>query len=117
VWPLALVALLAEVDQQPTTGVVSGLSVASASLKSATRAARMTATPATAPPSGRPTSFSTPLVFLLSVMRDPKQTDHVRLLAAIAAAPYVHPRLDQIEHIGTAPQHSQALDAETLGLH
>jgi hypothetical protein len=72
---------------------------------------------ATRPKSRTSADTSTPLAFLLSVMRDPKQPDDVRLQAAIAAAPYVHPRLVQIEHIGTAPQHSPALDAETLGLH
>jgi hypothetical protein len=62
-------------------------------------------------------NIKTPLAFLLAVMRDPKQPDDVRLQAAIAAAPYVHPRLVKIEFIGTAPQHLPALDAETLGLH
>ena len=63
------------------------------------------------------TDTGTPLAFLLSVMRDPKQPDDVRLQAAIAAAPYVHPRLVQIEHIGHAPQLLPELDVEGLGLH
>lgn len=42
----------------------------------------------------------TPLEYLLSVMRkrtgDPKD----RLTAAMAAAPYIHPRLSAVEHTG-----------------
>lgn len=74
--------------------------------------------PRATPPKTRTSAdASTPLAFLLSVMRDPKQPDDVRLQAAIAAASYVHPRLVQIEHISNAPQRLPALDAGTLGLH
>ena len=72
---------------------------------------------ATRPKTRTSADASTPLAFLLSVMRAPKQPDDVRLQAAIAAAPYVHPRLVQIEHIGHAPQLLPELDVEGLGLH
>lgn len=42
----------------------------------------------------------TPLDFMLQVMRDPSQEDAVRLDAAKAAAPYVHPKLATIQHTG-----------------
>lgn len=42
----------------------------------------------------------TPLDYLLSVMRDEQKLPDVRLDAAKAAAPYVHPRLAAINHTG-----------------
>lgn len=45
-------------------------------------------------------SGSTPLDYLLSLMRDESQSCDVRFEAAKAAAPYVHPRLSAIEHSG-----------------
>lgn len=39
----------------------------------------------------------TPLEFILNVMRDESQPPAVRLNCAIAAAPYVHPRLANIQ--------------------
>lgn len=39
----------------------------------------------------------TPLEYLLSVMRDTEADGHARLDAAKAAAPYMHPRLAQVE--------------------
>lgn len=39
----------------------------------------------------------TPLDYMLSVLRDERQEDNVRLDAAKAAAPYVHPRLANVE--------------------
>jgi hypothetical protein len=39
----------------------------------------------------------TPLEFMLTVLRDPEQPPGTRLDAAKAAAPYVHPRLANIE--------------------
>jgi hypothetical protein len=42
----------------------------------------------------------TPLDFMLSVMRDPANDMAVRMDAAKGAAPYVHPKLAQVEHSG-----------------
>jgi hypothetical protein len=42
----------------------------------------------------------TPLEYMLSVMRDEKATREMRLDASRYAAPYVHPRLNAIEHSG-----------------
>ena len=39
----------------------------------------------------------TPLEYLLSVMRDTRNMDNVRIDAAKAAAPYIHPKLANIE--------------------
>jgi hypothetical protein len=39
----------------------------------------------------------TPLQYLLQVMRDTSKDEPVRIDAAKAAAPYVHPRLAQVE--------------------
>ncbi len=41
-----------------------------------------------------------PLVFMLQVMRDEHQDLAVRLEMAKAAAPYLHPRLQAVEHSG-----------------
>ena len=38
-----------------------------------------------------------PLAYMLAVMNDDKQKATIRLQAAIAAAPYVHPRLASVE--------------------
>jgi hypothetical protein len=38
-----------------------------------------------------------PLAYMLAVMNNDKETSSVRLQAAIAAAPYVHPRLASVE--------------------
>jgi hypothetical protein len=43
----------------------------------------------------------TPLDYMLKVMRDENEVLDVRLDAAKAAAPYVHPRLASIENTGT----------------
>lgn len=42
----------------------------------------------------------TPLEFMLNVMRDANAADDVRFDAAKAAAPYMHPRLSNIEAHG-----------------
>jgi hypothetical protein len=42
----------------------------------------------------------TPLEFMLSFMNDQNEEMHHRLDAAKAAAPYVHPKLANIEHKG-----------------
>lgn len=45
---------------------------------------------------------ATPLEFLLKVMRDENVELWLRCMCAKAAAPYVHPRLAQIDHnVGT----------------
>lgn len=43
----------------------------------------------------------TPLEFMLDVMRDKSQPEDMRLDAAKAAAPYVHPKLSSIETSGS----------------
>jgi len=43
----------------------------------------------------------TPLDYMLQVMRDVNEALDIRLDAAKAAAPYVHPRLASIENTGT----------------
>lgn len=42
----------------------------------------------------------TPLDYMLSIMRDEKMTTESRFEAAKAAAPYVHPKLANVEHSG-----------------
>lgn len=42
----------------------------------------------------------TPLDYMLSVLRDDRQEDAIRMDAAKAAAPYIHPKLANIEHTG-----------------
>lgn len=42
----------------------------------------------------------TPLEYMLSVMRDEANEPRDRMVAAAAAAPYVHARLAAIEHTG-----------------
>lgn len=42
----------------------------------------------------------TPLDFMLSVLRDPENEKSIRLAAAKDAAPYVHPKLANIELTG-----------------
>ena len=44
----------------------------------------------------------TPLDYLLDIMRDPNEDVWRRIRAAIAAAPYCHPRLATVEHTGRA---------------
>ena len=46
---------------------------------------------------GLATDGLTPLEYMLSVLRDPTQTQAVRMDAAKAASPYIHPRLANIE--------------------
>jgi len=53
----------------------------------------------------------TPLDYLLNVLRDEKQPHDERFDAAKAAAPYMHPRLQAIEHSGEiVSKHEQAID-------
>lgn len=46
------------------------------------------------------TSGLTPLDYMLTVLRDPKAEDDLRMEAARSAAPYVHPKLANIEVSG-----------------
>ena len=48
-----------------------------------------------------------PLDYLLDVMNDPAQGLRERLSAAIAAAPYVHPRLASVQVSGEVKDRSQ----------
>lgn len=41
-----------------------------------------------------------PLDYLLAVMRDEEQAQEVRIDAAKAVLPYLHPRLAAVEHFG-----------------
>ena len=43
----------------------------------------------------------TPLEYMLDVMRDGEQSPLMRFEAAKAAAPYIHPRLNAVEHTGS----------------
>ena len=52
-----------------------------------------------------------PLDYILKVMRDEGKTEAERLDAAKAAAPYMHPRLQAIEHSGEIiSKHEQDLE-------
>jgi len=46
---------------------------------------------------------SSPLAFLLDLMRDPALSDELRLQAAIGAAPYCHPTRQITENRQSAP--------------
>jgi hypothetical protein len=46
----------------------------------------------------------TPLEYLLSVMRDETADHHTRLDAAKAAAPFVHPRMGQVDPPAADPE-------------
>lgn len=60
----------------------------------------------------------TPLEYLLEVVRDVAQDQNERIKAAVAAAPYIHPRLSQVEqtvtHVKSLKEHSEAELAEFL---
>lgn len=57
---------------------------------------------------------TSPIEYLLSVMRDPEQQPMLRLDAAKSAAPYLHPRLASVEHSGkvSLPVIISSTDAE-----
>ena len=62
--------------------------------------------PAEAPPAAP----ATPLEFMLSVLRDPEASLADRKWAAEKAAPYLHPRLQTVEHGGEVTlRHEDAL--------
>jgi hypothetical protein len=48
-----------------------------------------------------------PLAFMLQVMRDTNQDFSTRLEMAKAAAPYLHPRLQAVEHTGQDEKNAQ----------
>lgn len=53
----------------------------------------------------------TPLDYLLSIMRDEQAVIDMRIDAAKAAAPYIHPRLAAIDHSGSLTiAHETALE-------
>ncbi len=53
----------------------------------------------------------TPLEYLLSIMRDEQAVIDIRIDAAKAAAPYIHPRLAAIDHSGSLTiSHETALE-------
>jgi len=55
-------------------------------------------------------SAATPLDFMLSVLRDPEASLADRKWAAEKAAPYLHPRLQTVEHGGEVTlRHEDAL--------
>ena len=51
-----------------------------------------------------------PLDYMLQVLRDPEASPAERKWAAEKAAPYVHPRLQTVEHGGLEPRHEDALE-------
>ena len=54
---------------------------------------------------------TSPLDYMLKVMNGQEEYDYHRFKAAAAAAPYVHPRLQAIEHSGEiVSKHEQAID-------
>jgi len=53
-----------------------------------------------------------PLDYMLQVLRDPEASPAERKWAAEKAAPYIHPRLQAVEHGGeVALRHEEALEA------
>lgn len=55
-----------------------------------------------------------PLEYMLDVMRDEDRDEKDRLDAAKAAAPYIHPRLNSIEHTGKDGEPIQTENETTL---
>ncbi len=54
----------------------------------------------------------TPLDYMLAILRDDEADKAVRMDAAKAAAPYVHPRLAAVEHSGEMKlQHENWIDS------
>lgn len=59
----------------------------------------------------------TPLEYLLGVLRSDESTAKDRFAAAVAAAPFVHPKLSSVEHSGEMKMsHEQAIDELEDGL-
>jgi hypothetical protein len=57
-----------------------------------------------------------PLEFMLQVMRDVHQDLAVRLETAKAAAPYLHPRLQAVEHTGEHEKNAQRFVVEFVAV-
>lgn len=49
----------------------------------------------------------TPLEYMLSVLRNESEQPEVRMDAAKASAPYIHPRLAAVEHSGEMTLHHE----------
>lgn len=67
-----------------------------------------------APRKARKTSAArlSPLDYMLQVLRDPEASPAERKWAAEKAAPYIHPRLQTVEHGGEVTlRHEDALEA------
>jgi len=56
----------------------------------------------------------TPLDVMLSMMREERTFDANLLAAAVAAAPYVHPKLSAIEHTGADSGPDQNITSEEI---
>jgi len=65
------------------------------------------------PPASRKAAAPlSPLDYMLQVLRDPEASPAERKWAAEKAAPYIHPRLQTVEHGGeVALRHEEALEA------
>lgn len=64
-----------------------------------------------AAPSSQTDAALMPLDYMLQVLRDPEASPAERKWAAEKAAPYLHPRLQTIEHSGaTLQSHEDALE-------
>lgn len=50
---------------------------------------------------------TTPIDYMMGVLSNPANTDDERMDAAKAAAPYIHPRLRQIEQIERPPERTE----------
>jgi len=72
-------------------------------------ATRRRAAPAAAP-SQETVAALAPLDYMLQVLRDPEASPAERKWAAEKAAPYIHPRLQTVEHSGLALRHEDALE-------
>lgn len=63
-----------------------------------------------AAPSQETAAALTPLDYMLQVLRDPEASPAERKWAAEKAAPYLHPRLQTVEHSGSGLRHEDALE-------
>jgi len=61
-------------------------------------------------PSQETAAALTPLDYMLQVLRDPEASPAERKWAAEKAAPYLHPRLQTVEHGGLGLRHEDALE-------
>ena len=63
-----------------------------------------------AAPSQETAAALTPLDYMLQVLRDPEASPAERKWAAEKAAPYLHPRLQTVEHSGPGLRHEDSLE-------